>query len=86
MCPRSSGPFHIVSYHIKWLTTSWTNSIYKGATLVQKGGEEEKVREELGAQGVQSVLAQLTQVAHKINQVHTDRQTESRQVDKQTNK
>ena len=24
VCPRSSDPFYIVSYDIKWVTTSWT--------------------------------------------------------------
>ena len=24
--PRSSDPFYIVSYYIKWVTTSWTHS------------------------------------------------------------
>ena len=28
ICPRSSAPFYIVSYYIKWVTTSWTHSIY----------------------------------------------------------
>ena len=28
VCPRSSDPFHIVSYYIKCLTTSWTYSSY----------------------------------------------------------
>ena len=27
MCPRSSDPFYIVTYYIKWFTTSWTYSI-----------------------------------------------------------
>ena len=26
MCPRSSDPSYIVSYYIKWVTTSWTHS------------------------------------------------------------
>ena len=26
VCPRSSDPFYIISYYIKWVTTSWTNS------------------------------------------------------------
>ena len=26
MCPRRSDPFYIVSYYIKWVTTSWTHS------------------------------------------------------------
>ena len=27
ICPRSSDPIYIVSYYIKWVTTSWTHSI-----------------------------------------------------------
>ena len=27
VCPRSSDPFYLVTYFIKWVTTSWTNSI-----------------------------------------------------------
>ena len=27
MCPGSSDPFYIVTYYIKWVTTSWTYSI-----------------------------------------------------------
>ena len=27
MCPRSSDQFYIVSYYIKWATTSWTHSM-----------------------------------------------------------
>ena len=27
VCPRSSDPFYIVSYYIKWVTTSWTYSM-----------------------------------------------------------
>ena len=27
VCPRSSDPFYIVSYNIKWVTTSWTHRI-----------------------------------------------------------
>ena len=26
MCPRSSDPFYVVTYYIKWVTTSWTYS------------------------------------------------------------
>ena len=25
VCPRSSDPFYIVTYCIKWVTTSWTD-------------------------------------------------------------
>ena len=28
ICPRSSDPFCIVTYYIKWVTTSWTLSTY----------------------------------------------------------
>ena len=27
VCPRSSDPFYVVTYYIKWVTTSWTYSI-----------------------------------------------------------
>ena len=27
VCPRSSDPFYVVSYYIKWVTTSWAHSI-----------------------------------------------------------
>ena len=27
ICPRSSDSFYIVSYYIKWVTTSWTHSM-----------------------------------------------------------
>ena len=27
ICPRSSDPFYVVCYYIKWVTTSWTHSI-----------------------------------------------------------
>ena len=30
MCLRSSDPFYRVSYYIKWVTTSWTGSIFNG--------------------------------------------------------
>ena len=26
LCPRSSDPFHVVTYYINWVTISWTNS------------------------------------------------------------
>ena len=26
VCPRSSGILYVVTYHIKWVTTSWTHS------------------------------------------------------------
>ena len=29
VCPRSSYPFYIVSYYIKWVTTYWTYSIIR---------------------------------------------------------
>ena len=27
MCPGSSDPFYVVTYYIKWVTTSWTYGI-----------------------------------------------------------
>ena len=28
MCPGSSDPFYVATYYIKWVTTSWTYSIF----------------------------------------------------------
>ena len=36
VCPRSSGPFYVVTYYIKWVTTSWTHSII--SLVVQSHG------------------------------------------------
>ena len=27
VCPKSSDPFYMISYYIKWVTTSWTYSM-----------------------------------------------------------
>ena len=32
MSPESSDPFYIVTYYIKWATTSWTYCIWSYAT------------------------------------------------------
>ena len=38
VCPRSSDPFYVVTYHIKWVTTSWTDgNIYKNFQLERLG-------------------------------------------------
>ena len=29
VCPRSSDQFYVVTYYIKWVTTSWTHSIIR---------------------------------------------------------
>ena len=29
ICPRSTYPFRVVTYYVKWDTTSWTHSLYK---------------------------------------------------------
>ena len=34
VCPRSSDPLYIVSYYIKWVTTSWTHSINFFRTII----------------------------------------------------
>ena len=45
VCPRSSDPFYIVSYYIKWVTTSWTYSKrfkpYSDCELPRVGGPGE---------------------------------------------
>ena len=28
VCPGSSDPFYVVTYYIKWVTTSWTHSTF----------------------------------------------------------
>ena len=35
ICPKSSDPFYIVTYYIKWVTTSWTDSINQNCTCLQ---------------------------------------------------
>ena len=29
VCPRRCDPFYIVGYYTKWVTTSWTDGIFK---------------------------------------------------------
>ena len=33
VCPGSSDPFYVVTYYIKWVTTSWTYGTYLWLTL-----------------------------------------------------
>ena len=33
VCPRSSDPFYIVTYYIKWVTDSWTDGTYISGRL-----------------------------------------------------
>ena len=42
VCPGSSDPFYIVGYYIKWVTTSWTHSIY---IELEKEKERDRKRE-----------------------------------------
>ena len=42
MCPRSSGPFYVVTYYIKWYTTSWTYSMSNmNFTIKSKGNRKQ---------------------------------------------
>ena len=34
VCPRSSDPFYIVTNYIKWVTTSWTCSVFIKISLL----------------------------------------------------
>ena len=34
ICPKSSDPFYIVTYYIKWVTTSWTHSMYRFSSSI----------------------------------------------------
>ena len=36
ICPRSSDPFYLVTYYIKWVTTSWTYSIKNSASHTRR--------------------------------------------------
>ena len=38
ICPRSSDPFYMITYYMKWVTTSWTAGINKfvGNTSMSK--------------------------------------------------
>ena len=33
VCPRSSDPFYVVTYYIKWVTTYWTHSKLRGSPI-----------------------------------------------------
>ena len=43
VCPGSSDPFNVVSYYIKWVTISWTYSIYNIHTPVHVVKVQEKL-------------------------------------------
>ena len=43
ICPRSSDPFNIATYYIKWVTTFWTHS--RGKLEKQQGKKEWLLRE-----------------------------------------
>ena len=36
VCPRNSEPFYVVTYYIKWVTTSWTYSIRETGNQINK--------------------------------------------------
>ena len=40
VCPGSSDPFHIVSYFMKWVTTSWTHGNFTDTPIStgERGG------------------------------------------------
>ena len=38
VCPRSSDPFYIVTYYIKWVTTSWTDGMIFFSVVFDKAG------------------------------------------------
>ena len=45
VCPGSSNPFYILSYFIKWVTTSWTYSIQKDFFTPPRPGPPDRVSE-----------------------------------------
>ena len=58
MCPISTDPFYIVTYYIKWVTTSWTYSRYNkkrgddkvGVPGDHEGGEADEGHEDVMGQ------------------------------------
>ena len=44
VCPRSSDPFLIVRYYIKWITNSWTDGITQQYSFPQKMLEIHDIR------------------------------------------
>ena len=40
MCLRSNDPFYIVSYYIKWVTTSWTYSMNEYPAAAVSGWQD----------------------------------------------
>ena len=40
MCPRSSDPFYIVRFYLKWVITSWTFSIFW--KILAKGTDQDQ--------------------------------------------
>ena len=47
VCPISSYPFYILSYNIKWVTTSWTHSMSKKAWPISYGNILYKTSQDL---------------------------------------
>ena len=43
ICQRSSDPFYIIAYYIKWVTTSWTFSM----NIFFRGGPHRSNQEEM---------------------------------------
>ena len=35
VCPRSSDPFHVVTYYIQWANTSWTDGSLNKIFVIQ---------------------------------------------------
>ena len=48
ICPKSSDPFYIVTYYIKWVTTSWTHSKIGGKPLRRYNHKEKIIYRVLG--------------------------------------
>ena len=46
VCPRNRDPFYIVTYYIKWITTSWTDGITANVLYKHMLGTYEKKKKE----------------------------------------
>ena len=59
MCPRSSDPFYLVTYYIKWVTTSWTYCIAEKSNMKKLPNIALKNKKRIDDVSLQTVKAKL---------------------------
>ena len=53
VCPRSKDPFYVVTYSIKWVTTSWTDGIcVQFLRIYEKTGQDRALKRNSGNTGL----------------------------------